>query len=318
MAELILEIFTRGLHRYLPIDAEVTRVGRALDNDIILSDPTVAPHHLKIIRYGDDSVELVNLAEVNPARVAGRRIDSLVSTELPLGLEFGRVRARLLARDMQVAETRPLAGSGRRSHVFGHVSWAILLVLACLVAGALEFYLGAYNSFKTSDLLKYVLRETVLAIGAFVVALAILERLLVNRWEIKQLVTAISLIYLLYCLVLLLSDSLVYVFSASWPASLLHFGWYLLIVPCAITLYLINISHLRPARSAVLAVLIASPIAVPSLMQSPELQAMLDDFSNKARYQNRLSSVNLHLKPTVSIDRFIEQAQSLEPGEFVD
>ena len=66
MAELILEIFTRGLHRYQPVDTEVTRIGRALDNDIILSDPTVAPHHLKIIRYGEDSLELVNLAEVNP------------------------------------------------------------------------------------------------------------------------------------------------------------------------------------------------------------------------------------------------------------
>ena len=45
--------------------------------------------------------------------------------------------------------------------------------------------LNSYNSFKLSALLKYVLRETMLTIGAFVLALSILERLLVNRWEIR-------------------------------------------------------------------------------------------------------------------------------------
>ncbi len=59
MEALILEISTRGLHRYEQIDAEVTTIGRALDNDIILSDPTVAPHHLKIIRDSKNSLELV-------------------------------------------------------------------------------------------------------------------------------------------------------------------------------------------------------------------------------------------------------------------
>ena len=194
----------------------------------------------------------------------------------------------------------------------------MLLVLACLVAGALEFYLNTYNSFQTSDLIKYVLRETVLTIGAFVLTLAILERLLVNRWEVKQLITAVSLVYLLYALVLLLADALVYLFSSSWPATLLYFGWYLLLIPAAISLYLIHISHLRTARGILLAILIASPIAIPSLLQSQQLQAMLEDFSNSASYQNTLSSRNWHLKPKVSIDRFIEQAQDLGPGEFAD
>ncbi len=318
MAELVLEIFTRGLHRYQAVDNDVTRVGRALDNDIILSDPTVAPHHLKIIRYGDDSVELVNLAEVNPTRVDNKRIESLVTDKLPLDLEIGRVRAQLLPRDLEVAETRPLAGNGRRGNLFGHVLWAVILVCICLVAGALEFYLNAYNSFKTSDVLKYVLRETVLTIGAFVLALAILERLLVNRWEVKQLLTAVSLVYLLYWLGVLGAELAVYLFSSSWPATLLNFGWYLAVVPCAIALYLVHISHLKTSRSLALAILIASPIALPSLMQSAELQALLDDFSNTAEYQNSLSSLNLRLKPTVSIDAFVEQAQQLDPGEFAD
>ncbi len=318
MAALILEISTRGLHRYQPIEREVTTVGRALDNDIILSDPTVAPHHLKIIRHGDDSVEIVNLTEVNPTRIGGHQRASLVTEALPVSLEIGRVQAQLLPQTFAVAATRPLAGGGRRGHLFGHASWAVILVLACLIAGALEFYLNSYNSFKWSDVLKYVLRETVLTIGAFVLALTILERLLVNRWEIRQLVTSMSLIYLFYYCSAYFVDALNYLFSASWPSTLFRFGWYLGLIPCAIALYLIHISHLKRSRSIILAVLIASPIAVPSILQSPELRAMLDDFSSAARYHNSLSSMDLHLKSKVSIETFIQQAKNLAPGAYAD
>lgn len=318
MAALILEISTRGLHRYQSIEREVTTIGRALDNDIILSDPTVAPRHLKIIRYGDNSIEIVNLTDINPTRINGQKQASLVTEEFPVSLEIGRVHAQLLPHDIAVAETRPLAGGGRRSHLFGHASWAVILVLICLVFGGLEFYLNSYNSFKWSDLLKYVLRETVLTIGAFVLALSILERLLVNRWEIRQLVTSISLIYLLYYFSASFVDSMNYLFSASWPTTLFRFGWFLVIIPCAIALYLIHISHLRKSRSIILAILIASPIAVPSILQSPELRALLDDFSPAARYQNSLSPIDLHLKDKVSIETFIKQAKTLGPGAYAD
>lgn len=318
MEALILEVNTRGLHRYYPITAEVTSVGRALDNDIILSDPTIAPHHLKIIRYGDDSLEIVNLAEVNPTRIQGQVVASTVTTQLPLALEIGRIRANLLERNHAVATTRPLAGNGRRSHLFGHASWAFILVLACLLVGGLEFYLNSYNAFKWSELFKYVLRETVLTLGGFVIALAVLERLLVNRWEIKQLVTSVCLVYLIYNGVIALAGALDFLFTADWPSTLLYLGWYLLLVPLAISLYLVHISHLRLNRSIVLALLIASPIAVPALMQSPALQALLDDFSPNANYHRDLSVLNWHLQPTVSIDQFVDEARKLEAGQFAD
>ncbi len=318
MEALILEINTRGLHRYYPIEREITTIGRALDNDIILSDPTVAPHHMKIIRYGDDSLEIVNLAEVNPTRIDGKTVSSAVTAKLPLALGIGRIQASLLSRNHEVAATRPLAGDGRRSHLFGHASWAFVLVLACIIVGGLDFYLNSYNAFKWGELLKYVLRETVLTLGGFVIALAVLERLLVNRWEIKQLVTSVCLVYLLFYGVTLLAAGLDHLFSAGWPSTLLHLGWYLLLIPVAIGLYLVHISHLRARRSILLALLIASPIAMPSLMQSPALQAFIDDFSPTANYHRSLSVLNWHFRPTVSIAQFATEAKQLAPGEFAD
>jgi hypothetical protein len=315
---LILEIGTRGLHRYAPLANGVTTVGRALDNDIILSDPTVAPHHLKIVHHADNSIELINLAEVNPTRIDAQAFDTRVIRQLPVAIEIGRVQVQLLRRDHAVAATRALAGKSGRNHLFTTPGWALVLAVLCIIAGGLEFYLNDYSSFKWSELIKYVLRETVLTIGGFVLALAILERLLVNRWEIRQLLTSVCLAYLLFVGTTRIFDGLNYLLSSSWPGTLLHFGWYLVIIPAAIALYLVHVSHLPRERSIWLALLIASPIALPSILQSPQTQALLDNFSSAADYHNELSYLNWHLRDSVSIDDFIEQARRLQPGQPAD
>ena len=278
MDAMILELGGRGLNRYERIATGTTRIGRALDNDIILSDPTVAPYHLEIVCHPDQSVELINLTEVNPTRIDDRPISTHPVERTPVELEIGRIHARLLPRNQPVAATRPLAGRGNHRHLFGHVLWAALLVVLCIVVDAVDFYLNAYNTFKWSELLKYILRETILTIGAFVLALAILERLLINRWEVRQLVTSVCLVFLLYSLIATLAHNLDYLLSASWPSSLLFFSWYLFVIPGAICLYLVHISHLPRYRSLVLAWLIASPIALPAILQSPQLQSMFDNF----------------------------------------
>jgi hypothetical protein len=318
MDSVILEIDARGLHRYEVIPYGKTSIGRALDNDIILSDPTVAPHHLQILRHSDDSIELVNFAAVNPTRVNGQPIDSLSPEKLPVKIEAGRVQVRLLPQDYPVAKTRPLAGSGNRRHLFGHAYWALLLVMLCLLLDGLDFYLNSHNVFKVSELIKFLLRETILTIGAFVLALSILERLLVNRWEIRQLLTSVSLVYLLYNLISVLAGGLDYLLSANWPSTWLFFGWYLTAIPVAIALYLLHISHLSRGRSYLLALLIASPVALPALMQSTQMQAMLENFSAAASYHNKLSYLNWHLRESVDIESFIDQAQELKPGKAAD
>jgi hypothetical protein len=318
MDALILEINTRGLHRYEAVRSGTTTIGRALDNDIILSDPTVAPHHLQIVQQADESIELVNLTTINPTRFDRQTFDTQVIGKLPVALEIGRVQATLQSREQPVAATRPLAANRSHRHPFGHAYWALLLVLACLLVGGLDFFLSSYNSFKWGDLLKHLLRETIVTIGGFVLALSILERLLVNRWEIRQLLTSVCLIFLLYTSLMLLADSLDYLLSASWPSTLLYFGWYLVMVPVAIALYLIHISHMTRERSLVLALLIASPIAIPSILQSSQMQSLFDSYSRAASYHNKLSYLNWHLRERVDIERFIEQAKQLEPGAAAD
>lgn len=318
MEPLILEIKTRGLHRYHALDKSELSIGRALDNDIILSDPTVEPYHLKILRDDAGKVELQNLASVNPARFNNREEDKFISAELPIEFSLGRISARILSRSHRVAETKSLASGGRMWHLYGHWGWAVLLLGLCFLAGGLEFYFNSYHTLKWGDLLKYVFRESVLGIAAFVFTLSILERLLVNRWEIKPVIISVALVYLIYQLLSLLAVELMYLFSSDLPTSLFGLVWYFLLVPAAVSIYLIQVTHLGQRKGILLAFLISSPFAVLAIMQNPTIGSFFDDFSSVAAYQKSLSPLNWHLSQRVSIDAFIEEAGDLEPGEFTD
>lgn len=318
MEPLILEIKTRGLYRYHALDKPELRIGRALDNDIILSDPTVEPYHLKILLDDEGNVELQNLADVNPARFHSRQEQTFTSKTLPIEFSLGRISARILSRNHPVSATKALASHGRLQNLFGHWGWAVLLLALCFLAGALEFYYTSYKALKWDELIKYVFREPVLSIAAFVATLSILERLLVNRWEIKPLIISVTLIYLIFQILSLFAVELMYIFSSDLPISLFNLAWYLLFIPLAVCVYLIGVTHLPQKRSILLAVLISSPFSVLAIMQNPAINSFLDDFSSSASYQKSLSPLNWHLSQRVSIDTFIDEASELKPGEFSD
>ena len=67
-----------------------------------------------------------------------------------------------------------------------------------------------------------------------------------------------------------------------------------------------------------LALLIASPVALPALLQSTQMQAMFENFSSAASYHSKLSYLNWHLQKSVDIESFIEQAQELKSGKAAD
>lgn len=318
MDGLILEVSTRGLHRYYPLNSGSNTIGRALDNDIILSDPTVAEHQLTIIQADDGSLELINLADTNRTRCNRLELERELINTLPIELELGRIHARILHRTHPVESTRALGGHRGFGQLFAHGGCAFLLALACLLVGGLDFYFNSYNGFKSNDLFNFLMRETVLSISVFVLALAVLERLLVNRWEIIKIISSVCLVYLLLFVTDNTAELFSYLMSASWPATLLHFSWYLLIVPVSVFLYLFHVTHLKPGKGILLALLIASPIVLPSLLKSGEVRSLFVDFSPSARYQSNLSSLNWHIRPKITVDRFIDEAAALKPGTIVD
>ncbi|MCP4432720.1 MAG: FHA domain-containing protein [Gammaproteobacteria bacterium] len=317
MEPLILEVKTRGLHRYFELNRDITRIGRALDNDIILSDPTVSPYHLKISRNESGSIKLENLAEINPTKINNCQQDQLESSLLPLNLQLGRIKATILSRSQSVAGTRQLAGN-HGQNLLQHPICVYLLAVICLLVGGLHYFLGNFSSLRWDALFSYMLRETALSIGLFVLALTVIERLLVNRWEVKSVTICVCLAFLGYAVASLLAYQIAYLLSSQWPLTLFNLGWQLFIIPTAIGLYLIKFSHVRNIYSICLAIIICSPYSVPALLNNPIAENLSADFNKAARYHSSLSAINWHLSKTVSINEFIKLTESLESGRFVD
>jgi len=95
------------------------RIGRALDNDLVLSDPHVAAHHLSIVE-GDAGLVLTVADTVNGVQLGDRRLrrgdqaalaDSADAVDLIVGRTHLRLRlpGQTLAPELAIAPIAPLA-----------------------------------------------------------------------------------------------------------------------------------------------------------------------------------------------------------------
>ena len=131
MAGLILEIATRHEHLYVPIDKPLLRVGRALDNDVILNDPTLSPHHFVIKRTPDHGYVLYPLSDENGIHLGRETLERPIRLDAEaITLTAGRTRFRVLPRDYPVQATRPMACQRGARCVFGSwfPAWMLLIV----------------------------------------------------------------------------------------------------------------------------------------------------------------------------------------------
>ena len=74
MATLIVETHARGVSQFHPVDDRAT-IGRALDNDIILSDLSVSPHHLTIEKEESGLFVVTNLSDENGTQIHKKKLN---------------------------------------------------------------------------------------------------------------------------------------------------------------------------------------------------------------------------------------------------
>ncbi|HET7548106.1 MAG TPA: FHA domain-containing protein [Usitatibacter sp.] len=112
------------------IDAPQAHVGRAFDNDVVVDDPHVAPHHLRIVRDADGALVAEDLGSVNGlyAEHGAERVPRLALGGAP-GLRIGRTVLRVHDAARPVAPEKPLMRPR------AHAAWAAGLAIA--VVGSL-------------------------------------------------------------------------------------------------------------------------------------------------------------------------------------
>ena len=151
-------------------DGREIRVGRAYDNDVVLDDPHVAPHHARIVQ--DDSGRLVaeDLGSVNGLRVGhGGKRETRVVLDGEGILRIGRTHVRVRAADHPVPPERPAPRPVP--------SWSIVAGLggAVLLFAFTSQWLRETGETRVSYYLGWILLVVILALG-WAMAWALLSR----------------------------------------------------------------------------------------------------------------------------------------------
>jgi hypothetical protein len=242
-------------------DAAETRIGRAYDNDVVLDDPTVAPHHLRVWRGEDGRLVAEDLGTANGLYVddTGPVPRAAVDGDRPL--RIGRTLLRIREASHAVAPEREAVPAGQ--------AWGGALLLAVALI-ALETFLAWLGETTERKAAHYVLPLGILVFLTLVwtSAWAILNRIFAGhaRFE-RHLVIALSAL-LAFSLLDEFVDAAAFAFSSRVLADYAYVGaWLLLAALCFFHLREIAPVRLR-LKAAVVFGLGLSAVAAQTLAQS--------------------------------------------------
>lgn len=151
--ELIIEVVNRS-HRVIErhrLHGEEISIGRAYDNDLILSDPHVSPYH-GLLRYNNHGTWILTDRESLNGIYSKRHRRISDPLALKSGDEFilGKVRLRLCQLDHPVAATQSLSTADTLFNRLSKPSFFILLLLLSLGMVAANEYLQSSSEIKAN------------------------------------------------------------------------------------------------------------------------------------------------------------------------
>lgn len=306
MAALIIEIPGRHGSRYFPISKPVVRVGRALDNDLILSDPSVSPYHFALRRTEDGGYQLHSLADENGIWIRGRQIaEPLDLSGLPLEFDAGRTRIRILDRSQSVAPTRLISCLNGGRCVFGNWGWALALFAVLIAFSAFDNYLSTPQVLSWKSFWRDQLTIIVTVLGVSL-GLLIINRLTSQRWDYPSSLSFVSLLLITAFALDQFIPFADYFLTSPLPGYIISVAWVLILLPLALAWFLIRLHHGNTAGSILLITLLLTPAAYVQIKDLVTHYNLLDDFSKKAFYSDSLYPWDKRISETLSIDEFIQ------------
>jgi uncharacterized integral membrane protein len=232
------------------ISADEARIGRAFDNDVVVDDPHVAPHHLRIFRGEDGELVAEDLGTRNglyPEHGA-RRVTRLPLAKGP-GIRIGRTTLRVHDARHEVAPEKPLTPPR------AHARWAAILGGALLALLLLLQWLNLTTE-PSANLLLLPLLGFVTLLALWTSFWAVLSRIFFGQARFAlQLRIAVTA-----CLALVLWDQVseAFSFGLAWREMSEYAGlgaWAVLAATCYAHLHAIGPRHMRFAMGLVIALI---------------------------------------------------------------
>lgn len=311
MAALIIEIPSRHGNLYHKVDKPMVRAGRALDNDIILSDPAVSPYHFVVRQNAAGAYELRSLSDENGIRIGRRQVDEALSlNQLPLEFEAGRTRIRILNSSQPVAPTRLLSCRYGRHCLFGHWGWALLMFAVFFVLSAVNNYLSTPQTLTWDS---YWSDQVVIATAALglSIGLLIINRITSQRWDYPSSLSFVSLVLIVALLLDLLMRFADYFFTSPLPGFSINLAWSMILMPLALGWFLVRLNHGATLSSIIFVIVILTPAVYLQVKEVFARYDLLGSFSKQAYYNNSLYPLDYRMQETISIEQFEEISKRL-------
>ena len=309
MAKLILQTTYKGKRDFHQLDHFPVTVGRALDNDVIVSDMTVSPHHLRIDQKGD-GFEVTNLSNENGTQVDGVTLSNdPVVLEVPSRLKLGDLKVMALLPSTEVAPTFLRESNVSFFAFLKHPFWAFVFV-------ALSFGFTLLGKFISTPVVEepwiYVSKVLPALLFVFLIALVVtcVSRLSMHRWAVVSAISIAALFMLLPQVLDHMGRFLDYYLTSSLPSSIVENMRNFLLVPLLLVLYMVRVHYVKLTSALGIAFLATMPISAFFLSDAVDQMSNNKGFSPMPSYNKSLSSVDLRAKSTLSIDEFIGQAST--------
>ncbi|MDJ0739059.1 MAG: FHA domain-containing protein [Gammaproteobacteria bacterium] len=313
MAALILEIVSRHVSQYVPVDKPTLRVGRAFDNDVILTDPAVSPYHFLIHKTPRGGYELRPLADENGIRTGRHRIDDAVALDqLPFEFDAGRTRFRVIDRAQPVAPTRLMSCRNGGACIFGHWSWALALFAVMVLISAFENYLQTHQTLSWESFWQDQLTITATALSLSV-GLLLLNRVVSHRWDYPASLSFVSIALIAAFALDQVAQLTNYFFTSELPAFAINLAWLAVLMPLATAWFLIRLNHAGNIAATFVIVALFSPAAYVQVKELASHYDLFDEFSKKTYYSNSLHPRDWRMQATVSIETFLSDSLLMQP-----
>ena len=288
-------------------DAPLT-IGRALDNDVILDDPYLDPHHARIVRDADGRLALEDLGSTNGLLVggAGERqavVHAVGGVEVQLGRTTLRFRdpAEALPPALVLRPDRPLALAGGPARARG------LVVLAALALVAAGSWVHSQARSPLDDVATLLAGVVIIGLGwAGLWALA--GRVVVHRFEFSSHLAVFAAAAIAAMVAGFVGEWTSFFFPENLPSLVL--GFVVLFALCAAVLA----GHLALASRLGRAALVRSALVITAVTFAVVGGlAMIGggEFTDVPEFAGVTKPLDARWVPTMSVEEFVEDADDL-------
>ena len=305
----LLEVLDRDDHvkHYLPVASWPVTAGRALDNDLVLDDGYIAPHHFCV--DADEAGVFVHVGEtINGLRADERHFghgERIPVGDQPLRLDVGDSRLCLRLAHHAVAPEQPL----RKPRSFWHAAWPTM------VAGVLVLGVLLFNTWLDTDpddvtrSLGGVLMSMALAAAVWSSGWSLVSKIFTRRshfwWHVRVMLLGVLAVDLVGALLHYLA------FAFSWPAaSDFTFVFTYAIVATMLYFHVLGVEpkRVRRIRSAAVAMFVAGTAL--SLWFNQQNRDQLGE----ELYMNHLFPPALRVAKPQDTATFVKGLSSLKPS----